>query len=246
LALTASCASVDPAPKPPAHGGGNGTFIPTDIDPTPTPPPEPTPAPEPEPVGPVALPTTCADPNAEICVPPPEFVERLCGTRYPNVALAMFQKGTPWTRAYVRVRKMEAWYVPAGRSRPHTLTFSEEVLIIADRSAGPGGIKVSGSGSYDVYRWDGSCVSVMSDEVSTLPPGSPDVALITWRHLDDGVRSALMEHQRIKFRNEMRVKSCKENAAAKKCARARKGLSRMVADYVRHGRTKLPLPTQIP
>ncbi|MBW2458688.1 MAG: hypothetical protein JRI68_29590 [Deltaproteobacteria bacterium] len=241
LLLLAACASADQGANGPPPPLNQTTYIPVDIEP---PPPEP--EPEPAPPQPMALPTGCADPNAEMCVPPPDFVERLCASRYPNVALAMFHKEAPWTRAYVRVRKMEAWYVQAGRSRPHTLTFAEELIIIADRSAGPGGMKVSGSGSYDVYRWDGSCVSVMSDEVSTRPPGNPDVAPIAWRHLDDRIRDALMEHRKIKFRNDLRVKNCKENEAAKKCLRARSGLSRMVADFVRHGRTELPLPDSVP
>lgn len=243
LVLLNACASADQGAKGPPPPLNRTSYVPTDIEPAPSPPEH-----EPEPAAPrpMALPSDCANPDAEYCVPPPDFVERLCATRYPNVALAMFHKATPWTRAYVRVRKMEAWYVQAGRSRPHTLTFAEEVIIIADRSAGPGGLKVSGSGSYDVYRWDGSCVSVMSDEVSTRPPGNPDVAPITWRHLDEGIRDALMGHRKIQFRNDLRVKNCKENEAAKKCLRARSGLSRMVGDFVRHGRTELPLPASVP
>ncbi len=249
LLLIGACASADQgATRGPALPT---SYVPEDIEPVPPPPAskpglEAAAEPEPAPPGPMALPTTCADPKAELCVPPPVFVERLCASRYANVALAMFHKDTPWTRAYVRVRKMEAWYVQAGHSRPHTLTFGEEVIIIADRSAGPGGIKVSGSGSYDVYRWDGSCVSVMSDEVSTRQPTNPAVPPIAWRHLDDGIRHALMEHRKIQFRNDLRVKNCKENEAAKKCLRARTGLSRMVADFVRHGRAELPLPSSLP
>jgi len=245
LWMTTACTSAVPTTEP-ADEPSPPSFVPADIEPEPPPEPVAPAEAEPERNGPMALPTTCADRNAEMCVPPPDFVDRLCATRYPNVALAMFHKDTPWTRAYVRVRKMEAWYVPAGRSRPYTLTFAEEVIIIADRSAGPGGIKVSGSGSYDVYRWDGSCVSVMADEVSTRPPGNPDVATLTWRHLDEGIRAALKAHRKIEFRHDLRMKNCKENEAAKKCLRARKGLSRMVADYVRHGRTELPLPRAVP
>ncbi|RLB51750.1 MAG: hypothetical protein DRI90_22705 [Deltaproteobacteria bacterium] len=237
-----SCASADRPAETPPPAGLNETVIPQDIEPVSTPTPMAS-----EPVEqPMSLPQTCADQSAEMCVPPPDFIGRLCATRHPNVALAMFKKDTPWTRAYVRVREMEAWYVPAGRSRPLTLKFAEEVLIIADRSARPEGMKVSGSGSYDVYRWDGSCVSVMSDEVSLRPPGTPDVAIITWRHLDDGIRDALMEHRKIQFRNDLRLKSCKENTAAKQCQRALRGLSRMVADFVRRGTGELPLPDTLP
>ncbi|HLM73190.1 MAG TPA: hypothetical protein VK459_10880, partial [Polyangiaceae bacterium] len=54
------------------------------------------------------LPTTCTPNEAGLCVPPEEWVKRLCGGSFPDVALAMFGKGTPWTRGYLR-RTMDAW-----------------------------------------------------------------------------------------------------------------------------------------
>src|SRR5690606_20916278 len=65
---------------------------------------------------PRALPTACAAPDAAICTPPAEFVARLCKNAQPDVALSLFKKGTPFTRAWVR-QPMEAWYASGARSR---------------------------------------------------------------------------------------------------------------------------------
>lgn len=196
---------------------------------------------------PVAIPTACAQGNGSMCVPPKEFVEKLCESSRPNVALTMFRKGTPWTRAYVRVMQVEAWYASGARSRPAKLRFAEEVLVIADRSSQPSGMVVSGSGSYDVLRWDGTCVSVMNDEVSLRSPGSPDVAMIDWKRLNPTIQDALEKDTKISFRNNNRREKCKEMGAGadRRCDRAKVGLSRMIGAYVRGG-GDLPELTHIP
>jgi hypothetical protein len=192
------------------------------------------------------IPTECAADGNGACTPPAAFVEKLCLSPDPNVALAMFQKSTPWKRAYLR-RDMEAWYVNGVRQNPQKLKFGEEVIIIADRSQGPGGIQVSGSGSYDVYRWDGSCVSLMSDEVALKPPTTPEVAPIPWKLLDSSVQATLERDQRIVQGNEERRKACKElsEKGQQKCERAHLGVSRLIAEYVRSG-GELPAPKNLP
>ena len=192
------------------------------------------------------IPTDCAADGNGVCTPPAAFVERLCMSSDPNVALAMFHKSSPWTRAYLR-RDMEAWYVNGARQNPKKLKFGEEVIIVADRSQGPGGMQVSGSGSYDVYRWDGSCVSLMSDEVALRPPTTPEVAPIPWKLLDSGVQATLERDQRIVQGNEERRKACRElgEKAQQKCERALLGVSRLIAEYVRSG-GELPAPKDLP
>ena len=180
-------------------------------------------------------------------MPPKEFVDKLCESSRPNVALTLFRKGTPWTRAYVRVVNMEAWYASGGRSRPAKLSFSEELIVIADRSTHASGIRVSGSGSYDVLRWDGTCVSAMSDEISFRSPGSPDVALIDWRRLTPDVQEALEKNQKIVFRNKSRREKCKATGPGsdRGCNRAKVGLARMIGQHVRGG-GDIPVLTHIP
>ena len=187
--------------------------------------------------GPVPIPEECAQPGEKMCTPSPEFVEQLCDSTRPNVALTMFRKDAPWTRAYVRVNKLEAWYASGSRSRPAELSFREELIVLKDRSASADGMVVSGAGSYDVLRWDGSCVSVMNDEISMYPNGMPDVANIEWRRLDPDIQTALEEDQKIVLRNKSRREKCKSGGpgADRSCSKAKKGLSRMIAAYVRRG-----------
>jgi hypothetical protein len=191
------------------------------------------------------VPTRCADESAPTCTPPTDFVERLCDRTTPDLALTLFARGTPWTRAYVQ-RDMEAWYTRA-RSSPKQLRFAEEVIIVADHATTASGVQVSGSGSFDVYRWDGTCVSLMSDEITQRRPSTPEVAVIAWKRLDEGVRDALEKDQKISYRNDQRRDACKEQSASSRraCERAELGLSRMIAEYVRGG-GEVPPPKLLP
>src|SRR6185503_13326120 len=157
------------------------------------------------------IPTSCDSQTNGVCLPPAEFAKRLCGASYPEVALAMFSKGTPWTRGYLR-REVEAWNASGGgpRSSSEKMAFEEEVVIVVYRAANTGGMTVSGAtGSYDVLRWDGSCASLMGEEVTTRAPLSPKHAKIPWKSLEDPTREALLANEKIgKFAAE-RKKECK-------------------------------------
>jgi hypothetical protein len=186
---------------------------------------------------PPAIPTACDGKEGEICLPASAFVKELCQGPQPNVAFTLFRKGTPWTRAYVRRNEMEAWYASGGHSRPAKLRFAEELMVLALRSTASGGVQVSGSGSYDMLRWDGTCVSVMSDEISLRCPTTPDVAPIPWKRLDGDIQDALLKNAKVSFRNENWVKACKETGPGsdRRCEQAELSLSRMIGEFVRGG-----------
>jgi hypothetical protein len=150
----------------------------------------------------------------------------------------MFRKSTPWTRAYL-VRSMDAWYMGARRSSPVKMLLDEEVIVVASRSGGSSGVQVSGSGSYDVYRWDGGCVSVMQDEVSLRRPPVPASAPIVWTSLNDATRQALLDDRGIKSRSERQRDRCNESSSSPRCTEATSALMHLIADYVRRG-GKLP------
>jgi hypothetical protein len=195
------------------------------------------PKPAPEATKAVTIPTSCASQQEGFCLPPKEFVAELCNLFDPNVGLTMLRKGTPWTRVYVRRNEMEAWYASGGRSRPAKLRFGEELAVIAVRGAAAGGVQVSGSGSYDALRWDGTCVSLMSDEIARFVPAVPEVAPIPWQRLDADMQEALEKNAKVKFKNESRRSACQAvgPGADKKCATAEQGLARMIGDFVRSG-----------
>jgi hypothetical protein len=184
------------------------------------------------------IPTECATSGAKICTPPTDFVAKLCRSKSPDLALSMFRKSRPWTRAYVR-REMEAWYTGARRSSPVQLVVDEEVIVVASRSGGSSGVQVSGSDSYDVYRWDGQCVSVMADEVTLRRPPAPRSAAIVWNSLTEATHEALLDDRGIKSRLDVQRDRCSANGSTPRCTEATTALIRLITDYVRKG-GKLP------
>jgi hypothetical protein len=225
---------------------------------TPPPPPEAAPAPvasaapapaaeEDKTLG--KIPTACAEAGAKVCVPPAAFVKRLCSGFFPDVALAMLGKGTPWQRGYLRVKSVEAWYASGGVSSAEKIVFDEELVIVAHREAATGGVVVSGAGgSYDVLRWDGSCASLQEDEVSLKPSPSPKSAKIPWKSLDDKVKEALLADDKIGKAYADRRKECKGATMGDvsiKCVKADDLVSVLVVDYVRRGGA-VPPPAKLP
>ena len=192
----------------------------------------------------VEIPTTCATSSKKICTPPAPFVEKLCQLRSPDLALTMFRQGAPWTRAYMG-RRTEAWYMGSRHSAPMQMSVDEEVVVLATRGGGSGAMQVSGSGSYDVYRWDGQCASVMADEVSLRRPAAPGAAPIVWQSLTDATREALLDDRGIKLRHDQQQDRCGKDASAHRCTEATAALTRAIADYVRKG-GKLPAAKLIP
>lgn len=188
------------------------------------------------------IPTECANPGAKICTPPTAFVAKLCQWKSPDVALSMFRRGTPWTRAYM-ARRTEAWYMGARHSAPVQMTVDEEVIVLAAHGGGTGGVQVSGSGSYDIYRWDGQCASVATDEVRLRRPPAPTAAPIAWQSLSEPTRTALLDDHAIKLRLDQQQDRCAKDSSAHRCNEMTAALTRGIADYVRKG-GKLP-PTRL-
>lgn len=195
------------------------------------------------------IPTECAEAGAKMCLPPAKFVKRLCANFYPDVALAMHGKGTPWQRGYLRVKSVEAWNASGGMSSAEKIVFEEEFLILSHREPATGGVQVSGAGgSYDVLRWDGTCASLMEDEVMLKPGPSPKAAKIPWKSLDDKVRDALTANDKIGKVYAERRKECKGATmgdVSLKCQKADDQLSHVVVEYIRGGGT-IPAPAKLP
>jgi hypothetical protein len=195
------------------------------------------------------LPTDCNDKSAKICVPPQPFVKRLCGGYFPDVALAMLAKGTPWSRGYLRVKSAEAWNASGGVSSQDKIVFDEEFVILTRREANTGGMTVSGAGGgYDILRWDGSCASLQDEEVSLNAAPSPKAAKIPWKNLDDKVRDALLADEKIMKIYTERRKECKGATmgdVSLKCVKLDDQLSAVIIDYVRRGGA-IPTPAKLP
>jgi len=211
-----------------------------------------------EPRGDAALPSTCgADgtfKDTKLCMPERAFSKKLCTGIYPEVALGLFAKGTPFTRIYL-AGDVEAWNASGGRTHRTKLAFDEEVLVLSKNGAGAGaGIVMTGAqASFDVLRWDGSCVSVMEGEITARKPPAPKPADVSFSRLEESTRHALLATPKIKATHNALFKACGSatsitaTAADKKaCEKADRAFSLSIVDAVRAGTAALPAPNRRP
>lgn len=192
-----------------------------------------------------AIPAACAE--GPLCVPPSAFAQRLCDGLYPEAALHMFAPKTPWKRAYVK-RAFQAWHV-GGHGDMRELRANEEVLIVM-RGRGGSGPQVVGGEPFDVLRWDGTCVSLMEDELSFHKPSEPVPANIAWQKLGPRFQALFAAQKSIEQHRDQQVRLCETKAAGKepgksKCELARRSLSLAIARTVWKG-AALPEPSSIP
>jgi len=192
------------------------------------------------------VPTKCFKSGA-LCLPDPPFVKRLCNGRYPAVALYLFSNPS-WTRGYL-TRKTQAWNASGGASAGGWVEFDEEVLLLYARVADTGGMQVSGAGgSYDALRWDGSCITLQSEEVTTSKPPAPKYPSIEFRFLDDDTQEALRKDEKVNQAWRERRKECKgatSGDVSSKCVKADEQLTRSVIAFVRGGGA-VPEPKKLP
>ncbi len=196
----------------------------------------------------VGMPDACASKSGDYCLPSRTLAKALCHRDYPTVALAMFAKGTVWTRAYLRT-KTRAWNASGGGSSNEMMAMSEEVLVLRHRKPKRGGMQVSGAGeSFDVLRWDGGCVTLSSHELTTRAFSKPKNARIVFKRLERGVRDVLKKVEAIRPSYLKHRKECKGvsmGRVSKACEKVDGVLSRTLAAYVRdHG--GVPTPQKIP
>lgn len=189
--------------------------------------------------------------DAKLCMPDRAYAKKLCGGIYPEVALGLFGKGTPFTRVYL-AGDVEAWNASGGRTHRAKLAFDEEVLVLAKNgAAATGGIVMTGAqNSYDVLRWDGSCVSIMDGELTTKRPPAPKPAELAFSRLEEATRHALLEAPKVKATHAALGKACVISATAtsadkKACLKADKAFSQAIVESVRSG-AALPAPARRP
>lgn len=196
---------------------------------------------------PAEFPTSC-ETKEGYCLPPAKFGKKLCGGFHPEVALAMFQKGTPWTRGYLK-GDVEAVNASGGSSSGDKLVFDEEVIFVVRRKADAGGVQVSGAGDgFDVLRWDGTCATLQAGEITTQAPPKPKNAKLLWKDVPEAAQTKLLEDASIAKVNGVRKKECKGvtlGDVSDKCVKAVDQLSAAIVTYVRGGGA-VPTPAAIP
>jgi hypothetical protein len=229
LPLWAACGAKPPETAPPAEPAPPASSAPTE-------PVAEAPKPEPEPAAP-AFPTTCAGEAKEPCVPEAAFVKKICEKPMGDIALALFRKTTPFTRGYL-TREVDGWNASGGGSSREKVPFDEEVLVLRARVPPKGGMQMSGQGGFDVLRWDGSCISLAPEEMSSKRPPRPRAAPIPFRYLSEKMQLALLSNDKIKTTYEARRKECKgvtSGDVSAKCEKLDKELSVVIVDFVRNG-----------
>ncbi len=182
------------------------------------------------------------------CLPPRQFVTSLCMGKYPGVAVALFAANSPWQRAYVRMREIDPYNTIGGPSSSEKLVFDEELIVLDSMGqTDPTKMSVSGSGSHHVLRLDGTCATVMQDEVTTVKPPTPGHAQLTWSHLDDNIQTALLADPGVKAAHDAQRASCKGASvlgANEKCQGASRNLTLAVVQALRH--VSPPTPERVP
>jgi hypothetical protein len=188
------------------------------------------------------FPTACATAGADVCTPPTDFVERLCGSSRTDVAFAMFAKGTPWTRGYL-TRDTDAWNASGGGQSHNKLVFDEEVIVLKKREAG--GIIVGQGGGFQVLRWDGSCADLQSEELTQKHPPKAKYAQIGWRAVESKVRDAVLTDAKVNAAYDKRRKECKgatSGDVSLACVKADAALDAAIIEHVQTGGTLPPPP----
>jgi hypothetical protein len=192
------------------------------------------------------LPTECSTQGA-LCLPPPNFVDRLCRAANVGTAIRLFAKSSPFTRAYVRMREVRALNLRGGPSGDTPLTFAEEVLLL-DQHGTSGELQVSGDGGFDVLRWDGTCATLSSDELVTRVPAPPRHAPFPWKYIDDGVQAALLQNAAVRSALDAERKRCHGSSDSERstaCRDASEQLNDRVVVAIRAGIT-LPVAVYSP
>jgi hypothetical protein len=198
--------------------------------------------------GPVAIPVECHGPGTP-CTANPAWVRKLCADLYPDVALYLFRKESPFSHGFI-TRKTKAVNASGGvTSGDEWLAFDEEVVVLVQRKAG-GAIQVSGSeGGYDALRVDGSCVTLDSTELTFSQPPKAKYANVQWRSLGEDIQDALKANSTIFDAYVARKRECKgaySGDVSKKCMDLDAKLNRLILDGLKSGSLELPEPAKRP
>lgn len=200
------------------------------------------------PEAPKSIPASCATKEGGVCTPDADFASRLCNASYPDVALVLFAKDSPFTRMYLR-GDVDGWNADGGLSARAKLKFDEEVLALKRRAPKTTGMVINGGGAgYLVMRWDGTCFTLEDGEITTRHPPVAKASPINWKYLSDRTKDALLSNDKIKKAYDTRGKECKgatSGDVSKACEVADTALSQIIISEIRGGLT-VPTPERIP
>jgi hypothetical protein len=194
------------------------------------------------------MPTACTTAPDGTCTPPAAFVDALCNGSYLDATLALFAKGTPWTRGYLK-GDTESWYASGGGSTRAKLAFDEEVLVLRVRAPSSTGVVVgSGATVYDVLRWDGVCYTLDEGQLTLKHPPKAKHPALLFNRMSDATQAALLKDDKVRAAHSKRGKECHGVTTGEvtlACERADHAFGEAIIDYVRSGGA-LPPPAKVP
>lgn len=208
--------------------------------------------PEPKKSGPTlvrALPTACES-GVEPCSAPLRFVEQVCHGRYPDLALVMLSKGTPWRRGYLKVETLEPVNIYEGERSEQWLSFGEEVLVLRTRGpGGHGGVQVSGPTDVDILRWDGTCATIRQEMLAPYPTNTTIATpRVAWKYLSEPIQAALLTSQWVQAASDKERPACRGSTMKHPdaaCDKASRKLTETITVALRGG-LALPVPEKLP
>jgi hypothetical protein len=202
----------------------------------------------PEAEAPPPIPSACTGAK-EDCMPPAAFAEAVCHGRFPDLALYLFAKSSPWQRAYLKVQTLEPVNIYDGARSDRWLEFGEEVLILRRHGGGGnGGVQVSGPVDLDILRLDGTCATVRQEFVAPYMTGAVQVARVVWKYVDPGIQEALLSDKAVARASEKERPACKGStmkSPGPACDKAQKNLSDAIGIALRLGAV-VPAPAKVP
>jgi hypothetical protein len=169
-------------------------------------------------------------------------VLKLCGGKNPDVAVSLFASDSPLERRYVRMQEIDAMNTLGGPSSGDKLVFDEEVIMLDGSSPSPSELSVSGANGHHVLRLDGTCATVMDDELTATRPPAPRYAQLTWGHLDASIQDALLVDPNVKAKRRAFRTACYASfrpRADPRCDNARQALADAVVKAI-HAPISLP------
>jgi hypothetical protein len=195
---------------------------------------------------PPPFPQRCASKRGE-CLPPAEWVKKLCDDIYPDLALHLFAPKTPWKRLYMLARA-DAFNASGGMSLVGDQMQPGEEVIALRRRNNDGPLRVGENAGYDVFRWNGACATIHDGDFTTTMPNEVRHSGIEWRRLGLPLRQALEAEPTIGEVYETRHEKCKGKSmgiVSADCEKYDLMLIDEVVRYVKRG-GKVPQPTKLP
>lgn len=180
-------------------------------------------------------------------MPPAAWVKKLCENVYPDVALHMFAKGTPWQRIYM-LKSAEPYNASGGMSRLGNIMTRGEELIVLRRHEVRSDYEMANLGGYDVLRWNGACATVHDGEYTTKAPRAMGHAPVEWAQLGEGMQQKLEASPAVSTVYDARRRECKGaliGDVSDTCERYDRQFKDEIVRYVRQGGL-LAAPSKLP